>query len=150
MSLDRGNLPRVIQTDLNYFFLYDHKGTGSSRDVYTTELNKDWVVKVEYTETFQNVKEWELWKRLKDTTDGKWLAPCIAISPSGSILIQQKTTPASRYPKKLPRFLSDHKPENYGMIGNRFVCHDYGTHLMGEWGIPAMSKLRTVSWKDRD
>ncbi len=68
----------------------------------------------------------EIWSHDKDIR--RWLAPCVQISPCGSILIQKRTTPApsSRYPAKMPKFLTDMKRSNYGLYKGRLVCHDYG------------------------
>jgi hypothetical protein len=97
------------------------------------------VVKIESgSRSFQNVEEWLAWTWVKGTAMAKWFAPCISVSAAGSILIQQRVTPMRKgeRPGKLPAFLCDLKPENFGMYQGRIVCCDYGTVL---------SSIRTAS-----
>lgn len=104
-------------------------GRGMSRTVYAFKLNPDLVVKVEEdTESFQNVREWEYWNEMKDSPVAKWLAPCLYISPCGSVLIQSRvlSLDRSKYPKKIPHFFTDTKYNNFGLYKGKFVCMDYG------------------------
>ncbi len=137
----------AIHRDLFWAVCGDHLGGGMSRETYACTLNPDWVVKVEDgARTFQNVVEWQIWTEAQDTEAAKWLAPCHFISPNGSILIQSRTIPAreSEYPVRLPAFLTDTKRANYGMLGRRFVCHDYGTALVLSCGLS--TRLRKAEW----
>jgi hypothetical protein len=95
---------------------------------------------------FQNVIEWETWKRVEGTKFEKWFAPCRWISPSGIVLVMSKTIPATDYPKKMPAFLWDFKRTNYGMLDGRLVCHDYGTHKMFENGMT--KRMHEADWHD--
>ncbi len=97
-------------------------GFGMSREVFNSPLFPDCVVKVEDGDkSFQNVIEWNTWLRVKGTKHSKWFAPCVAISPCGAVLLQKKTLPVLKYPKKLPPFLGDTKTSNYGMYKSLFV-----------------------------
>ena len=120
---------------------------GISRNVYTSSVFPDCVVKVEEDACmFQNVMEWQTWGKVRGTALEKWFAPCKWISPNGSVLIMKKTTePAEKhYLKQLPVFLTDTKRSNYGMYQGRLVCHDYGTSLLMEYGMS--KRMRNVEW----
>lgn len=122
---------------------------GMSRAVWTSKIVPDCVVKVEERSGFfQNVVEWETWQRVKDTEHARWFAPCRWISPNGAILVMERTRPASDrdYLDKMPVFLSDFKRRNYGMAGDRLVCHDYGTNMLFEKGLSA--RMAKVDWSD--
>lgn len=121
-------------------------GSGVGRSVYTNTLDSDLVIKFEENAgSFQNVMEWQTWEIVKDTQFAKWFAPCIAISPCGTVLVQKKTTRADKYPAELPAFLCDIKKSNYGVLKNGdFVCHDYGFHMLMEKGMS--KRMQKVSW----
>lgn len=124
-------------------------GRGMSRAVYACTFNPEWVVKVEeWADSFQNVAEWLIWSRAKNTPLAKWFAPCHFISPNGTVLIQSRTVPARphEYVDRIPAFFTDFKRANYGMIGKRFVCHDYGTSLVIDNGLT--TKMRKPKWWD--
>ena len=123
-------------------------GAGSGRAVYNCAYDETAVVKIEEgAGSFQNVTEWNLWQDAADMPHASaWLAPCVKISPCGIVLIQKRTKPASKYPQTLPVWLSDTKRTNYGMIGRRFVCHDYGVHRMEHSGLS--KRTRKVEWWD--
>lgn len=88
------------------------------------------VIKVENCdERFQNVMEWETWNSCKDIKGlSKWLAPCYAISHSGTFLIMERTLDLrlEEMPKLLPQFIDDRKIENLGMLNGQVVARDYG------------------------
>ncbi len=119
--------------ELGFFILGPRIGIGTSRDVFEFNLDKSMVVKVENKAgSFSNVTEWQVWREIKGTKAAKWLAPCAFISQCGSFLIQQKAEDIHddrRIPKKIPRFLTDVKKENFGIIDGRVVCRDYGNVL---------------------
>ena len=124
-------------------------GRGVARDVYACELVPDCVVKVEDNAgSFQNVMEWETWQRVKDSPVAKWFAPCRWISPSGTVLVMERTEPIPRakFPTKVPAFLTDLKRTNYGLLKGRVVCHDYGTNLLIELGMT--TRMRKADWWD--
>lgn len=125
---------------------------GMSREVFACRIDPKCVVKCEDTAGhFQNIIEWETWQRVKDTPYSRWFAECKWISPSGCVLIMERTRPASpsEFPDRVPVFLTDLKRSNFGMAqsnGKRdwFVCHDYGTHLMFENGMT--KRLKKADW----
>jgi hypothetical protein len=104
-------------------------GSGIARTVYECRLNPDVVLKFETAgQSFQNALEWECWRTWQyDKAVRRWLAPCVQISPCGTVLVQRRTTlvPDDRYPTKIPRFITDTKRANFGLLDGRFVCHDY-------------------------
>lgn len=122
-------------------------GSGIDRQVYTSRLLPDCVIKVEEgSRSFQNVIEWETWQWVKDTAFKRWFAPCRFISPCGLVLVMERTTePAIRqYPDKMPVFLTDFKRPNYGMLNGRLVCHDYGLHHLMDHGLS--KRMRKANW----
>lgn len=141
------DLSNRVLNELLHFVAGEALGADMTREVYAHPQNPDWVIKIENkVATFQNVKEWEFWKEYnRHATIAKWLAPCHFISESGSFLIQSRTRPlvAKELPKRLPTFLTDHKPENFGMLNGRVVCHDYGFTFLS-----AETKLR--NWRAYD
>jgi len=98
---------------------------------------------------FQNVAEWEIWQWVRGTPMQKWFAPCYSISPCGLYLIQARVEPLRKaeWPRRLPAFLCDLKPENFGMYQGRLVVCDYGT------GIAAIrtagKKMVPCKWRAR-
>ena len=136
-----------VHRDLFNMLCHDRIGYGMSRQVWSSKILPTSVVKVEDTAgKFQNVMEWEIWNWVKGTEFEKWFAPCEWISPNGMVLVMAKTTPALVYPDKLPAFLTDTKKPNYGMLGNRFVCHDYGISTILSFGLT--KRQRKVTWRD--
>lgn len=122
-------LSELDRCELETFILGEKLGAGIHRDVYVYTPDPTLVVKVETgTANFANAKEWEVWNDLKWRPDvRKWLAPCVAISQSGAFLLQKRTTPIteSHMPKRIPKFFTDEKVDNWGRLDNKIVCHDY-------------------------
>ena len=135
---------RVVE-DFVRLFCGELLGNGMSRQVFVLETDPTKVVKVEsYSGYFQNVREWELWKDLGHTKYGKYIAPCVSISPNGSVLVQERVEPITQdelRAARLPSFLCDFKASNYGRYKGRIVCCDYGTNLLHHVGAEA-SKMR--------
>lgn len=124
-------------------------GVGIARTVYPLHNAPDWVCKVEAGGlSFQNVLEWETWRLVRDKSHAKWFAPCLRISPDGTILIQRRTRPPApqEFPDSMPGFLDDFKRTNYGMLGRQIVCHDYG--LLGVTSYGLSKRMRRVKWWD--
>jgi hypothetical protein len=123
-------------------------GKGTYRTVYSSAIDNKVVIKYQRERcTFDNVYEWMVWQEYKDTPEvAKWLAPCYAISASGDLLLQARTSLATKLPDKMPAFLCDFKPRNYGTIGKgknkRVVCHDYGYLLKSN----LRKGMRNVTW----
>ena len=109
--------------------------SGTARRVYECRINPKWVVKREIGASVQNVIEAEVWSYAHgDAAISKWLAPIHYVSHSALYIIQSKTAPLSERerPKQLPAFLDcDLKLTNFGWLGDRIVCHDYGTLIAG-------------------
>ena len=104
-------------------------GSGANRRVYACSFDPTLVIKVETGTDFSNIKEWNTWQDYKhDKRVAKWLAPCVAISDYGSVLIQKRAKPVrvSDLPRAVPAFLADRKIENWGLIDGKPVCVDYG------------------------
>lgn len=106
-------------------------GRGLDRIVFAHAADPTLVVKIEsgINDRFQNVAEWNTWRELQDSPEhAAWLAPCVAISYSGAVLIQRRTKPipTRRLPPKVPAWLTDRKPEQMGLYKGRPVFHDYG------------------------
>lgn len=120
-------------------------GSGSYRKVFHSRIDASVVIKVE-TESghFANIMEWEVWNQVEHSPAGKFFAPCISISPCGIVMIQAKTTPVSikDLPKKVPGFVSDITPRNWGWYKGRVVCHDYGNIL-----VEQSSALKKAKWQ---
>ena len=125
-----GFFNNVVDMDLLRVVCGTELGSGIARTVYECRLRPDLVVKVETAGTsFQNIKEWEFWNSWEFDKDiRRWLAPCHSISPCGAILMQYRTEPipSGRFPAKMPKFLTDMKKSNYGLLKGKVVCHDYG------------------------
>lgn len=138
-----------ISSDFFHLFAGGLIGRGQGREVYEHAFDPKLVIKIETgSGSFQNVMEWETWRDAAEMQNGasNWLAPCEAISPCGIVLVQRKTKPAKVYPDKVPCFLTDLKRGNFGMIGNRFVAHDYGVNLMCNEGLKL--KMQKAEWWD--
>lgn len=122
-------------------------GRGAYRDVYECSLNKKYVVKVENENNgFANMREWKVWEEVQYTPFEKWFAPCLMISNNGLILIQEKVKHSEDLPDKIPYFFTDIKPENFGYIGKKFVCCDYGSLMYQRtW---SEKKMRNPKWNE--
>ena len=138
-----------VQKDFFWLMCGEQIGSGASRDVYSFAQDPRYVIKIETgAQSFSNVREWGVWNDAKEMGPdiSKWLAPCKAISACGIVLIQERTKPAKTYPEKIPSWMTDTKRSNFGMIGRRFVAHDYGNHLICNGGMTR--RLRKVDWWD--
>lgn len=124
-------------------------GSGRDRTVYSSALFPNCVIKVEDNQrSFQNIREWQTWELVQHTHHARWFAPCRWISPTGIVLVMERTrepTP-KRYPEKMPVFLTDFKRSNYGMYKSRLVCHDYGTNILMTYGLS--DRMVRPDWSD--
>lgn len=120
-----------IGTDVFNMLCGDKLGEGIHRQVFECKLRTDLVVKVETNTTyrdFANVREMKFWTdNFHASKISKWLAPCEFLSPDGYVLLQKRThvLRQNELPAKLPAFLTDIKPGNFGLYDGRVVCHDY-------------------------
>jgi hypothetical protein len=142
--------PNTVSRDLYSLCVGKEIGYGVHRKVFEWLPDPSLVVKFEVGgQSFANIIEWETWNRVKDVIDvHHWFAPCVSISSCGSVLLQKKASPVSldELPKLLPAYLSDTKRTNFGRIGKRVVCIDYGSHAMFENGMT--KRMRKVNWYD--
>lgn len=139
----------IVQRDTIAMLLGERLGSGIGREVYVFALDETKVIKLENgSRSFQNMLEWELWQSLEDTPHAKWLAPCRHISPTGIVLIQDRTEPLRKGdgPKLMPRWLCDFKLENYGKLNGRTVCHDYGWRWILRAGVD--KRMSKVKWTE--
>lgn len=114
--------------ELGGLFLGDKLGEGAYRAVYACRLDPNLVIKVETncSGRFCNVDEWNLWQAVIDVPEvAAWFAPVRSISACGQFLIQERTQPLARAPRKVPHFMTDLKLENMGRLRGRPVFHDY-------------------------
>jgi len=123
-------------------------GEGSSRMVFECRLRRDLVVKVEKEcnwRAFDNVKELTNWEDAKNRPAlKKWLAPIEFASPDCRILLMHRAEPlpiSYKLPDKMPAFLNDLKPENFGLIDGNLVCVDYAIIR-----LQLSARLRAVKW----
>lgn len=130
MRLPEWRPPANLQ-DFVQAFCGEPLGAGIARRVYAFRLDHTCVVKVEDTTNhdWQNIHEWEVWLHSGRKTS-KWLAPCVSLSPAGSVLIQKRAEPLTRdrLPKLVPSFLADLRIDNWGWLDGRPVAIDYGRH----------------------
>lgn len=123
-------------------------GRGTYRDTYSMRFDIGKVVKYEPnpSERWCNVLEYTFWQNWKDCPSvARWLAPCHYLSDNSNVLIMDRTmAPIADHralPKSMPAFLTDLKPENFGYIGKRLVCHDYAFYV-----ATLETKRRKIKW----
>lgn len=140
-----------VNSDLITMFLGEKLGQGSYRAVYEFNPNpKKYVVKIEPLCTNANANEFLLWDDISGFVNNlawvkEWFAPVLWMSPNAKILIMERTfqKPDLKRPDKVPDFMCDIKFENFGWIGNKFVCHDYGfLHRFFEY----KKRFRKATW----
>lgn len=125
-----------VNTDLITTLLGQKIGSGAYRSVYQHNWDNKYVIKIEPNSTECNIAEFMLWEEIKGLKNNlAWVkelfAPVLWMSPNGKILCMQKTEPYPKNkklqrPTEIPEFFTDVKWDNFGWIGNKFVCHDYG------------------------
>lgn len=110
-----------------------HLGSGTYRMVFNYNLDDNYVVKLETPGSNCNVVEYMMWDEIQYLKEDlawvkEWFAPVKWMSPNGRVLVMRKTLPKpkKKRPDKVPKMLWDVKQDNFGWIGNKFVCHDYG------------------------
>lgn len=128
------NVPESLLREFMRFMLPRKLGSGMSRDVYVHPTDPTKVIKMENSrDNFQNVREWLIWEDVQwNQKISKWLAPCHSISENGTFLVMSRARDISavEVPATLPKFLTDHKLANFGMLDGKFVCRDYGTSVL--------------------
>lgn len=138
-------------SSLDFFRLMvgDKLGSGFFRNVYKLNHDPKTVVKFEDRDrSFANITEWDIWKNLSETKPelAKWLAPCVDISPCGTVLLQRFTADVTlkELPAKVPAFFTDLKVTNWGRLDGRIVCRDYGNHKLYVTG--PSTRLVKANW----
>lgn len=142
----------VITGDLFRLVCGEKLGRGVSREVYRCALDPTIVFKIEADAgSFQNIIEWETWDTVRFTAGmkndyAKYFAPCIAISPCGTVLVQKYARPVdyTELPEDVPKFFTDLKKENFGLLDGKFVCIDYGNNLLMTNGLT--TKTKKADW----
>lgn len=140
------DMSETCRRDLVNAIFGERIGKGASRETFVYEPNPKYVIKLEDRgHWFQNIQEWNTWLEVKDTKHAKWFAPCQWISPTGTILLQERTTVVARrdVPTKIPEYFTDLKLANFGWLGDNFVCHDYGIIKLADIALKK-SKLRST------
>lgn len=126
-----------LNLDLINCLIGEKIGSGSFRDVFEYNLHPTkYVIKVENNRNLYsrcNIAEQLLYEEIKGLKNElewvkDWFAPILWVSPSGRLLVMERTEekPNKKIPENIPAFFSDVKWDNFGWIGNKFVCHDYG------------------------
>jgi hypothetical protein len=131
-------------------FCGDIIGSGVYRKVYEFLPNNKFIVKVQPAPAFQNQLEYMIWREIKGNYwYNRWFAQVLWMNEKGTILVMRKARPVrnQNHPTyksmKIPHFFSDIHSGNYGWIGKRFVCFDYGnTPITKGWNLLRMRKLK--------
>ncbi|MFH6944618.1 hypothetical protein [Flavobacterium sp. FlaQc-50] len=121
-----------LSADLVLCLCGERLGEGASRTTFVYNLDPKYVIKVEPGNDGHNMVEYLLWDEVKGLTGPlawvkDWFAPVKWISPNGRLLVMERTydKPEKVRPRYVPDFFTDLKRDNFGWIGNKFVCHDY-------------------------
>ena len=136
-----------VLADIVTLLVGDKISEGSARSVYQCKLRPDLVVKVvNRARSFQNIEEFNTWEMVRETGQAKWFAPVEYISTCGIAMLMPRTEPGPEfaYPKEMPSYFTDLKYSNFGWIGDRLVCHDYGLNLLRNVGMS--KKMVKAQW----
>ncbi len=120
--------PQTVVRDTLGLLCGKKLGFGCYREVFELPWMPAFVLKLETDAgSFHNVLEWEVWREIKDSKWSGYFAPCEAISATGAALLMRRTRPIKAFPEglTLPSFFQDVKPDNFGLLKGRIVCHDY-------------------------
>lgn len=133
MSELNDHFPTTMAKELLGLVKGKRLGSGAGREVFVYDPDPTCVIKFEIGAcSFQNVTEWQTWQDFREAPKvARWLAPCIMISPCGSIMIQKRTSLIRReeLPEKVPGWATDTKVGNWGLLDGKPVMHDYGIVL---------------------
>lgn len=140
----------ILRADFICVFKGKRLGSGVCREVFECKFDAEVVIKIEkYASDFNNVMELQIWQQVKGTEFEPYFAPCIDISPCGTVLLQKKCglPEANDFPEQLPAFMNqDTKYQNFGLYEGRLVMTDYGN-----WRITDNMKTCPVEidwWND--
>jgi hypothetical protein len=147
-----------VNTDLILSLCGKKIGGGCYRSVYDYNLDDKYVIKIEPNNTECNMVESMLWDEIRGLKGDlawvkDWFAPVLWMSPNSKILVMEKTSefPKNKKlerPREVPAFFTDLKKDNFGWIGNRFVCHDYGFIYKFIKYEKKMQKIKKDCWWD--
>ncbi|MGK6342870.1 hypothetical protein ACMGDK_11560 [Chryseobacterium sp. DT-3] len=128
-----------VNTDLIRMMFGQKINEGSYRSVYEYNFDPNkYVIKIEPNSTESNANEFLIWEEVSGLCGNlswvkDWFAPVLFMSPDAKILVMERTFPYKTIrgkdlvrPEKIPDFFSDVKFSNFGWLGNKLVCHDYG------------------------
>lgn len=122
-----------VSVDMVSSLFGKYLGEGCFRTVFEYALDSDYVIKIEESGSQCNLVEYMMWDEIQGLHGNleyvkKWFAPVKWISPNGRLLVMKKTLIKDNRvkPTEVPEFLWDIKEDNFGWIGNNYVCHDYG------------------------
>ena len=138
-----------VVTDLITSLCGKRIGNGVYREVFEYNLDNKYVIKIEENADC-NIAEQILWYEVSYLTGNlawvkEWFAPILWVSPNGNILVMRKTEPkpSKKRPENVPAFFADVHYDNFGWIGNKFVCHDYGfIYNFIQYG----KKMKKIKW----
>ena len=122
-----------VSADLITCLVGEKIGTGCYRSVYEYNLDSKYVIKIEPLNTNCNITEYLLWNEIRGLTGElawvkDWFAPVKWMSPNGRVLVMERTKQdyKKKKPTEIPKFMWDVKEDNFGWLGKKYVCHDYG------------------------
>lgn len=145
--LDLDKTTRPLMKEFMECFAGKLIATGQDRHVFAHKFDDSLVIKLQTAYGTQNAVECSTWERHKSYPDvAKWLAPVVSRSSSMRVIVQKRTMPMLEAPKQLPNFLTDHKVQNYGLLNNKVVCHDYGLGIF--CNDTREIKMENVTWWD--
>jgi len=141
-----------MNDELERMFRGRFLGEGIHRKVFIYKPNHDLVIKIAHDSAHgraQNIMEHEIWEEIKDEAAiAKWFAPVRDLSQAGKYLIQERAYIGGRdtYPKVIPNFFTDLHYDNFGFIGKRLVCMDYGAILFHK-GFHPIRMVKPKWWE---
>jgi hypothetical protein len=147
MTADK--LGHAITHDFINLFLGELIGAGMYREVYALRTDETKVIKIESfaNNRFCNQLEWEIWNAAPLHVQ-RWFAPLVAISPCGTVMIQERVKPLNKTPMRVPSFLTDLKPSNWGLYKGRPVCVDFANNLFFDQEFRRM-RLKKLNKRER-
>jgi hypothetical protein len=142
-----------VSNDLLTSVLGEFIGEGYSRKVFEYALDNKYVVKVEMEDApICNITECLIYSEVTELCGNlewvkDWFAPVKWMSANGRLLLMQRTyeKPNKKKPEKVPKFLWDIKQRNFGWIGGKYMCHDYGQFYNM---ISYPKRMQKVDWEN--
>lgn len=145
------HLPAMVKDQALMLICGKELGRGVSRTVFEFAPDKTLVVKIEHNQARnQNASEYTFWEAVSYRPElARWFAGVHLASDMNAMILQTRTQPVTLAELKakcplVPAFMSDLKVGNWGRIGRRYVCHDYGTALIPERGFT--TRMQRAKW----